>query len=87
MTYIVRKSEQMSGAYLEEIIRNAFQNALERVNYQQGKYKISQEDIELSLERILKQRKNTLMEINRNGFDLPSMTDDDEFAEHEDFYQ
>ena len=87
MTYIVRKSEQMSGAYLEEIIRNAFQNALERVNYQQGKYKISQEDIELSLERILKQRKNTLMEINRNGFELPSMTDDDEFAEHEDFYQ
>ena len=36
---------------------------------------------------ILKQRKNTLMEINRNGFDLPSMPDDDEFAEHEDFYQ
>jgi hypothetical protein len=27
------------------------------------------------------------MEINRNGFDLPSMPDDDEFAEHEDFYQ
>lgn len=87
MTYIVRKSEQMSGAYLEEIIRNSFQNALETVNYDLKKYKITLQDIELSLERILKQRKTTLDEFARNDLALPNYEDEeDEFDTFGEFY-
>ena len=68
-------------------IRNSFQNALETVNYDLKKYKITLQDIELSLERILKQRKTTLDEFARNDLALPNYEDEeDEFDTFGEFY-
>ena len=87
LTYVVRKTEQMSGAYLEELIRLAFQNALSVVDYQADKASITNEDLEYATELLLKQRGRTIKDMERNNLILPNMEDEEDEEYYEDFYQ
>jgi cell division protease FtsH len=87
LTYVVRKTEQMSGAYLEELIRLAFQNALSLVDYQADKATITNADLEYATELLLKQRGRTIKDMERNNLALPDMDEDEDEEYYEDFYQ
>jgi hypothetical protein len=87
LTYVVRKTEQMSGAYLEELIRLAFQNALSLVDYQSDKASITNGDLEYATELLLKQRGRTIKDMERNNLALPDMDEDEDEEYYEDFYQ
>ena len=77
----------MSGAYLEELIRLAFQNALSLVDYQADKATITNADLEYATELLLKQRGRTIKDMERNNLALPDMDEDEDEEYYEDFYQ
>ena len=77
----------MSGAYLEELIRLAFQNALSVVDYQADKASITNEDLEYATELLLKQRGRTIKDMERNNLIIPNMEDEEDEEYYEDFYQ
>jgi hypothetical protein len=77
----------MSGAYLEELIRLAFQNALSLVDYQADKASITNADLEYATELLLKQRGRTIKDMERNNLALPDMDEDEDEEYYEDFYQ
>lgn len=87
LIYVVRKTEQMSGAYLEELIRLAFQNALSEVDYKADKAFITNEDLEYATELLLKQRSRTIKDMERNNLIIPNVEDDEDWNHEEDFYQ
>ena len=77
----------MSGAYLEELIRLAFQNALSVVDYQADKAFITNDDLEYATELLLKQRGRTIKDMERNNLIIPTMEDEEDEEYYEDFYQ
>lgn len=87
LTYVVRKTEQMSGAYLEELVRLAFQNALSMVDYQADKSSITNKDLEYATELLLKQRGRTIKDMERNNLIIPNMEDEEDEEYYEEFYQ
>ena len=87
LIYVVRRTEQMSGAYLEELIRLAFQNALSEVDYKADKAFITNEDLEYATELLLKQRSRTIKDMERNNLIIPNVEDDEDWNHEEDFYQ
>ena len=87
LTYVVRKTEQMSGAYLEELIRISFQNALSLVDYQADKATITNKDLEYATELLLKQRGRTIKDMERNNLIIPKIEDEEGEEYYEEFYQ
>ena len=87
LTYVVRKTEQMSGAYLEELIRISFQNALSLVDYQADKAIITNKDLEYATELLLKQRGRTIKDMERNNLIIPKIEDEEGEEYYEEFYQ
>jgi hypothetical protein len=77
----------MSGAYLEELIRISFQNALSLVDYQADKATITNKDLEYATELLLKQRGRTIKDMERNNLIIPNIEDDEDEEYYEDFYQ
>jgi hypothetical protein len=77
----------MSGAYRDELIRLAFQNALAIVDYQADKASITNADLEYATELLLKQRGRTIKDMERNNLVIPALEDDEDEEYYEDFYQ
>lgn len=53
---IVKKTEEFSGAYLQELVQNAFMLAFEEFGFDESKTQISQNHMERALEILLAQR-------------------------------
>lgn len=59
---VVKRTEEFSGAYLQELVQTAFMLAFEQSDYQEDKTSISQQHMESALDLLLNQRKQSKKE-------------------------
>lgn len=62
MKEVVKRTEEFSGAYLQELVQTAFMLAFEQSDYQEDKTSISQQHMESALDLLLNQRKQSKKE-------------------------
>lgn len=74
---IVKDTEGLSGAYLEEIVRTAFVLSLEDNNYDVTKAKVTQKHLEKATQNIITQREKVKKDLATMDLELPSYDDDD----------
>ncbi len=75
---IVKDTEGMSGAYLEEIVRLAFTIALEDNDYDDAKSKLTQKHLTDATKKIIQQRNKVKRDLATMELELPEYGDDDD---------
>ena len=72
MQSIVKTTKGLSGAYLEEIVRNAFVLALEESDYKIKKAKVRQEHLELATADMVVHREQAKKDLAKRDLQLDS---------------
>ena len=72
MQSIVKNTKGLSGAYLEEIVRNAFVLALEESDYNSKKAKVRQEHLEMATADMVAHRDKAKKDLAKRDLQLDS---------------